>query len=1012
MTGRFPQLTWKRALTRCAVIALVVGAVRPSIADDAPDSDELLQQPVRISGDIAHQWRTANGVQVSLVRGNCRIEQEPSSYSARQMVVWQSVLSGRHQIDVYFEGDVSIQKPGSTRNQPSHYVKLWSQVGTTYQARWPREYSAPISDALLERAVVRRRKSDSPIRRTGLISLPPPGYQYASHRLGESTSPLRRVRFYARTGQSFSFKAERSTNTTPVEQIGIITGGIKLNVDTPQSDGSVDPDAVELAADNMVLWTDAADLTELMSGQEKIQTRDTRFQLYLEGHIVIRQGDQVLKADRAFYDATDDRALLLDAELKLYIPAAETHLRVRASRIRQITEGMFHAQQAWMSASYFGKPGYRLEANDIFLEPRVINPWVKAAGGWTDPESGRIDDGKMNWLTTLENRLVIGDTPVLYFPYLAGPAEEPHLPIKKVQVESDRIFGTQVKTVWDPFHLFGKESPESLSAGVLLDWLSRRGPAGGLEGAYDKDDLFGIGDQSTGDFHGYYVNDGSSDNLGLDRRSLVPRDENRGRVMWRHRHDFPYSISVFGEAGYVSDRNFLEQYYENEFDRQKNNETRVVVEQKIQNLSWSILGQPQVNGFENSTEWYPKGDLFLLGEPVFGSPVTWTMHTSAGMANLHGADVPSATSGDTFTPLPYYAGVDGGVFMSRHEVTAPFNVGPFILSPFLMGEAAFWNNDLLGNSRDRFVGSAGVRGSLSMSRIFPYVRNSIFNLNGLAHKMVFDAEYAYTDSTDNLTGIAQYNEFDDDAQERFRQRFRTNTFGGAFPAYLGARRYAVRSGAGSLVSVPWHELVDDLHVVRLGWRHRLQTKVGPPNDLRVRDWMTLDLDASWFPTSGRHSLAARDFNEDFGLLSARYQWLLSERTALLAGVLYDTFDGGQQLWNVGLLNQRNARGSLYLGVRQVKAQSLDSQIATASASYLMSHKWAGTASTAYDIAEGNNRAQSFTLTRIGADFLFHFGFSFDQSKDSLGVALALEPRFGPRTAYSSQMNSLLGLDQF
>jgi hypothetical protein len=113
------------------------------------------------------------------------------------------------------------------------------------------------------------------------------------------------------------------------------------------------------------------------------------------------------------------------------------------------------------------------------------------------------------------------------------------------------------------------------------------------------------------------------------------------------------------------------------------------------------------------------------------------------------------------------------------------------------------------------------------------------------------------------------------------------------------------------------------------------------------------------------------------------------------------------LWNVGLLSQRSARGSVYAGVREIKGQGVDSQIATGSMSYLFSEKWAGTASTAYDLSEGQNRGQSLSLTRIGADFLFHFGFSFDQSKDSVGLAIALEPRFGPRTPYSSQMDNLL-----
>jgi lipopolysaccharide export system protein LptA len=1005
-----------RRIVQCALIALTALTLRTPLSPEAvlaaeAPGDESLQLPIRISGDVAHQWRTDDGANVSVIRENARVEQGDLTLHAKQLVVWQNHFQGRERIEVYLEGDVRIVRPDATRPKSTHFVELWTEAGTTFQARWPREYAGPLRSPLYERASERRRASSGAIRQTQLLELPPPGYYYTSRRFEETAGALRRFRIYTRTGQPISLKWERSTTTTPAEQIGIGTGGIKLNVDSPRADGLPDPNAIELAADNLVIWTADQDFSELTQGGEKLQARDTPLQVYLEGNIVIRQGDATLKADRAYYDARERRAILLDAELKMYVPQAESVVRVRAAEIRQLSERSFHARNAWLSGSYFGKPGYRLEASDIFLEPRVTNPWVKAQGGYIDPVTGEYEDGETDWVTSLDNRFVFGETPIFFAPYLAGPAEEPHIPITSVEVASDRPFGTQVKTAWDPFYLFSSESPEELSASLLIDYLSRRGPAGGFEGDYDGTEMFGPGDSYTGLFHGYYVNDSSTDRLGLDRLSLIPDDENRGRFLWRHRHRFPHSFSIFAESGYVSDRNFLEQYYENEFDQDKDNQTRLILEQKLQNLSWSLLAQPQLNEFENNSEWYPKADLFVLGEPLFGSPITWTSHSSAGYARRNQADAPNDPN-DVFSPIGYYAGREGLVTMSRHELTLPFNVGPVIVVPFLMGEAARWGDDLMGDELERYVGSAGVRGSLTMWRAFPHICSRVFNLNGLAHRMVFDFEYAYTDSSEDITRIAQYNELDDDSQERFRQRFPVNTFGGVVPNFLNERRYAIRSGAGSLVSVPYHELIDDLNVFRVGWHHRLQTKVGPPHDMRIRDWMTLDLEASIFPNAGSHSLAGRDFGEDFGLLSARYSWLMSERTAFLANALYDTFDGGQQLWNVGLLTQRSARGSLYLGVRQVKAQSFKSQIATASASYLMSDKWVATGSTAHDISAGFNQGQTFTLTRIGADFLVHFGLGYDRSKESVGLAIALEPRFGPRTPYSSQMNSLLGLDQY
>jgi hypothetical protein len=317
------------------------------------------------------------------------------------------------------------------------------------------------------------------------------------------------------------------------------------------------------------------------------------------------------------------------------------------------------------------------------------------------------------------------------------------------------------------------------------------------------------------------------------------------------------------------------------------------------------------------------------------------------------------------------------------------NFGPLNVVPYAMGEAAFWSEGFDGESIDRFVGNLGVRSSLMAYRVFPYLQSRIFNLNGLAHKVRLEGEYAFTEASRDLASIPQFNEFDDNAQERFRQRFLVNTFGGTLPPEFEPRFYAVRTGAGRSVSVPWHELIDDQQVLRMALRQRLQTKVGPPDNLRIKDWMTLDLEASWFPDTDEDN-----FGEEFGLLSARYRWHVGDRTSILANALADLFDPGQELWSVGVLSQRSQRGSVYAGIRQISGGPLDSQILTASYTYQMSPKWVSTFGTAYDLAEDRNAGQSLTVTRIGADWLVHVGAGFDASKDNTSLAISIEPRLG------------------
>ena len=121
----------------------------------------------------------------------------------------------------------------------------------------------------------------------------------------------------------------------------------------------------------------------------------------------------------------------------------------------------------------------------------------------------------------------------------------------------------------------------------------------------------------------------------------------------------------------------------------------------------------------------------------------------------------------------------------------------------------------------------------------------------------------------------------------------------------------------------------------------------------------------------------------------------------------DTFANGLQMISVGGFLSRPPRGRVYLGFRSFDGP-FSSDILIASYSYWMSPKWISTFGTAYDLAENFNRGQSLTITRIGADFLFHVGASFDNSKNNAGLAISIEPRFGPFNNSSSQLSSLLG----
>ncbi len=55
--------------------------------------------------------------------------------------------------------------------------------------------------------------------------------------------------------------------------------------------------------------------------------------------------------------------------------------------------------------------------------------------------------------------------------------------------------------------------------------------------------------------------------------NLVPEKSYRYRLFWQHREMLPYDLQLTAEAGWISDRNFLEEYYKSEWETLKDENT-------------------------------------------------------------------------------------------------------------------------------------------------------------------------------------------------------------------------------------------------------------------------------------------------------------------------------------------------------------------------------------------------------------------------------------------------------
>ena len=766
------------------------------------------------------------------------------------------------------------------------------------------------------------------------------------------------------------------------ESIGVITGGINVIVDGLEEAGSLD-----LSTDRLVIWTGS--IEDLSLGGESFQSPETPLEFYMEGNIEFRQGDRVVYASRMYYDVRNSVGIVLDAEMLTPVPEYDGKLRVHAEQLRQLSKDRFSAGSAKFTGSLMGEPGYWIQAGDVLFEDRqsiAVDP--RTGAPLVDPLTNEPVLQHDRRLTGRRNRVFVGGAPVFAWPRWSTDLGEPSFYLKDFRFRDDDVFGTQILTDWNLYELLGIENPPPKSEwGLSLDYLSDRGPAIGTTFKYESNPLPFFGPEAKGLLDAYFIHDTGLDNLGRGQRRLTLETNDRGRIFWEHHGWMPNGLELIGQVGLISDRNFLEQYFEKEWDTAPDQPTRLAIQKTDDNRRWRIEGQTRVNDFFTQTEWLPRVDHFWLGESLWTDRLTWYEHSQVGYAKYRTASAPTdPVQLAMWAPLPWEVAQDGGRYVTRQEIDLPFSVGPVKFVPYALGELAYWDNDLFGDRTERAYGQLGLRSSLSMWTVDPTFTSTLLNVNGLAHKVVFDAELSYTDASRNVTDFPLYDPINDDSIEAFERMFQFTTFGGPpIPPMFDPRFYAIRNGLANWVSSPSVEVVDDLTALRLGARQRWQTKRGYPGHRRIIDWMTLDTNVSFFPKE------EENFGELLGLIDYDFRWHLGDRFSILSSGIFDVFDNGQQLVSVGGQINRLDRLSLYLGVTSLQGP-ISSTVGLASFSYRMGPKYIVAYNGSLELAGDANVVQNVSLTRIGESFLLHAGLNSDRSKGSVGANLAIQPR--------------------
>ncbi len=1028
--------------------AAPVTAQQPTILFPAADN----RDPIVVSATQAKRWRQGQ-MDLWHFSGNAQIRQGGHQIDAEQLVVWAD-LNDPDQVKrlvVYAEGHAVVRWNAPAHEKADQIVddtwlgRLFTTAELDVRAPIRPDSNDPMPDVVGRAETAHKQQysadpfdtqnnasppaalaADPASASRNLESTPPPepmaipettgaagsmmiapqtGVMFASPQQivppvsqapappqGAGPPPLTRVEIHPRQ-PSVPLNLKTIPSDFPGEQILVANGGVRITIDSRELAqipelSQESSSRVFILADSVVAWSNS--LNPAQPDPENV-----RWEVYLEGNVVFAVGKRTIYADRMYYDATYKRGTILRAEF--FTPTTEYRglVRLKADVLQQLDDNSFQAFGAALTSSRLGVPRYWLQSDQLTVEgvPGLdVDPETGLAN--IDPQTGQLALRDRYFAESRGNRVYLADTPVFYWPSFRTSLDDPQFYVKSIKVGNDRIFGTQVKARFDMYQLFSffRRVPGTEWTGAV-DYLSDRGIGLGTDYEYTLPALFGIPGKAEGRYRSWFINDSGLDNLGADRRTVPLYTEMRGLVFLNHRQQFQPGFQLKAELGFLSDRNFLEQYYQQDWDWNKDMTTGLQLERLVGNQSFDLWGQARINDFFTQTTWAPRFDHHILGQSLLADRLVYFGHSQIGYAQFGTAEPPTtADELASWVPLAWESAPASGVRAgTRHELDLPLNLGPLKLVPFVLADGTYWQEDLDGNDLSRVYGQTGARASLPFWRVDPAIQSTLFNINGLAHKVTLDAEFAYADASENFDRLPLYDPLDDDAQEFFRRRFAAYTFGIVPPANLplefDERYFALRSGIQGNVSSPTAEIADDLMTIRLGARNRWQTKRGLPGRENVIDWVSFDSGVTIFPKADRDN-----FGEVAGLLNYDFRWFVGDRLSIVSDGFADFFSQGLKTVSVGADIHRPGIGDVYLGVRSIEGP-ISSNVLSARLNYRMSDKWGIQALSAYDFGSTGNIGQRVAAIYIGESFLFRFGVNFDVSRDNLGFIFGLEPRF-------------------
>jgi len=914
-----------------AAVAWVAAATAPvNAAEPVPPA----QPTIQISGRVIHTWYEKEGLRVILVIDGFAVLTHGDQLTARDGVVWfdeaAAQKTGRAELGVFAETGAELRRTGGeVEKYDSAYLVMADGAEISLVAEDKELRGKADSTPLYLRAKKRRREFlEAGVREVPTTVVKPPE--------APPTIPAPGVR-EAAVPQEISIVPQddvRQVNFSSFVEddvrISIWTGGVYVM----RGD-------MEMAADNLVIWTPEEAVRRAggaaTDGALRAPTKRLAAEAYFEGHVSIHRGRQTIRASQIYYDFQHDQALIINAKIKTFSTTRNIPVYYYAKEVRELARGIFTSQSAWMTTCEFAHPHYEMGATQMTLVDLTPEAEEPAPAEEETPLNRRVRFVGQNVQTRVRH------VPVVWWPRLAGDLEEGDTALRTIRIENSTNRGTGVVSQWHLFKLLGLErKPPGYNFYLDADYWSERGPGIGVEGKYNRENYYG-------QFLSYFLRDLGKDSIG--QTDVEPEQQDRGRVLWRHRQYLPQNWEFTGELSWITDPAFLNEFYEYEDETEKAQETLLYLKKQVDDQALTILASKRLNDFYTRTDFLPQVGYNMIGRSLLDDHLTYFQDSEVAYARYRPRER-TALIGE----IPERGSSGELVADTIHELDLPLRIGPVGVVPFAEGRGSYFEENLRrSGAEDRFAWRTGARAAMQAWRVYPQVESDFWDVHGIRHINTFDVR--------------------------------------AFAAGVSVPSRELIPYDVTEAGTPIVQGVDGTGVVELGWRQRFQTKRGLPDERETVDWLLLDLEGFFYDNRADPPEIAPDGRAALNHLEFHTTWRTTDSVSLWTDTNYETDDKNLDLFAVGMTVTHSPRLSYSVGHRYIPDG--ESAQTFVSFDYHINEKWQLGVLEIYDFDRQLNAQSNFALTRRMHRWLVRVKVELDPGEDEKFFGIELEPMGAP-----------------